>query len=153
MVTSAVQIHTSTVLHTESLPVALTECSYVASNQHLLMPLHKLLVLTHVTEFSQFSERERAAQRGVLSPSCGCTGLPPVRAQFASTPGATTPPAGSNELRPAGADTRHWHCDTPARHAGRPEGRALCPRRRGRGPLKARSRPSMPNLIVLGTRG
>ena len=33
--------------------------------------------------------------------------------------------------------TNHQHCDTPARRAGRPEGRALHP--------KARSRPSAPN--------
>ena len=64
--------------------------------------------------------------------------------KLASAPGVTAPPAGSNELRPAGADTRHRHCDTPARCAGRPKGQALRP--------KARSRPSTPNLDLASER-
>ena len=75
-----------------------------------------------------FGERERAAQRGVLSPSWLHWSAAGACAN--SLPHPTRPPrlAGSAKLHPAGADTRHRHCDTPARRAGRPEGRALRPK-------------------------
>ena len=121
---------------------ALTRCIYTAKTFGLHQPVLGYLHELHRTICNRVLAVRRAGACGAAgralsklwlhwSAAGACANSPPHPAR---------PPrlAGSGELRPAGADTRHRHCDTPARSAGHPEGRALSP--------KARSWPSTPNL-------